>query len=546
MFRSPIAAFAVILLAFAVFELPFSAARAHEGHVHGPAAPAVTTTQPRAEASSVQFELLAVAGDHEIVFYLDRFAGNEPVTDALIETETPSGQVKAEPRADGTYRLAAPWLAAGKHNLIVTVVSGSDADVLPLTLEIPASAPPVAAPRARWSDYAIAALPALGAFFVGLLLGAGARRRKAVAVALALVSLTALMPENARAHEGHDHGPAASATANGNSPQRLGDGSVFVPKPAQRLLEIRTGITEMGKYSRALELPGRVIPDPNASGVVQSTLAGRLSPPPKGFPPIGRRVEQGEVLAYVTPPLQTIDLSDIRQKEGELLQQISIVERRVARFEQLLKTEAIARTQLDEARLELKGLLDRRAALERTRLEPEALIAPVAGVIAESAAIAGQLAQANAVIFRIVDPARLWIEALSFEPLRPTEGASATLASGQTVRLSFRGTGFAGRNQSIPVQFAIEGAEGLLWAGQFATVFVRADDPVNGIAVPRSAVVRNSSGQQIVYEHVSAERFMPRPVRVEPLDSERFLVLSGLSPSQRVVIRGAELIDQVR
>lgn len=84
---------------------------------------------------------------------------------------------------------------------------------------------------------------------------------------------------------------------------------------------------------------------------------------------LGSRVEKGDLLAYVTPPLQAIDASDIRQKEGELLQQISIVERRVARFEQLIKTEAISRTQLEEARLELKGLLERRAALEQSRRE---------------------------------------------------------------------------------------------------------------------------------------------------------------------------------
>ena len=75
-------------------------------------------------------------------------------------------------------------------------------------------------------------------------------------------------------------------------------------------------------HFKAVELPGRIIPDPNASGYVQSTLAGRLLPPPNGFPPLGTRVEKGQVLAYVTPPIQAIDVSDMRQKEGELLQQI--------------------------------------------------------------------------------------------------------------------------------------------------------------------------------------------------------------------------------
>jgi hypothetical protein len=59
-------------------------------------------------------------------------------------------------------------------------------------------------------------------------------------------------------------------------------------------------------------------------------------------------------------------------------------------------------------------------------------------------------------------------------------------------------------------------------------------------------VVRATNGQNIVYEHVAAERFAPRAVRVEPLDGERVLVAAGLSPTARVVTQGAELLDQVR
>ena len=110
------------------------------------------------------------------------------------------------------------------------------------------------------------------------------------------------------------------------------------------------------------------------------------------------------MLAYVTPPMQAIDVSDMRQRQGELDQQISIVERRLARYETLVPSGAVARTQLEDTRLELQGLKDRRGSLDKSRREPEALIAPVDGVIAEGTVVAGQIAQTNAVIFQIVDP----------------------------------------------------------------------------------------------------------------------------------------------
>jgi multidrug efflux pump subunit AcrA (membrane-fusion protein) len=261
---------------------------------------------------------------------------------------------------------------------------------------------------------------------------------------------------------------------------------------------------------------------------------------------LGTPVRKGDVLAYVTPPIQAIDASDMRQRQGELDQQISIVERRLARYETLVPGGAIARTQLEDTRLELQGLKDRRGSLDKSRREPEELIAPVDGFIAEGTVVAGQIAQSNAVIFHIVDPARLWVEALSFDPLSGVQGAVARLNNDRTYPLSFRGAGFAGRNQSIPVQFAIEGDAAGLRAGQFVTVLATTDGEKTGFAIPRAALVRSANGQDVVYEHVAAERFEPRPVRVEPLDGDRVFIATGLAAGKRLVVQGAELLGQVR
>jgi multidrug efflux pump subunit AcrA (membrane-fusion protein) len=67
-----------------------------------------------------------------------------------------------------------------------------------------------------------------------------------------------------------------------------------------------------------------------------------------------------------------------------------------------------------------------------------------------------------------------------------------------------------------------------------------------GIAVPRTAVIRGSNGQAIVYDHISAENFRPREVRVEPLDGERVLIVSGVGAGSRIVSQGAELLNQIR
>jgi cobalt-zinc-cadmium efflux system membrane fusion protein len=127
-----------------------------------------------------------------------------------------------------------------------------------------------------------------------------------------------------------------------------------------------------------------------------------------------------------------------------------------------------------------------------------------------------------------------------------TEDASAVTATGKRLSLAHRGAGFADRSQSIPVHFAIEGDLSGLRAGQFLTVLVATNDEKQGIAIPRTSLVRGANGQDLVFEHDSAERFTPRSVRVEPLDGERVLVLAGLTPGKRIVVQGAELLDHVR
>ncbi len=541
-----------ILIAFALVA-PLSA---HEGHDDAAAAPPpAANLAPRAEVASDLYELVAVAQDGEVVLYLDDFATNAPVEGAAIEVKTPAGSQAASGKPGAPYHIHAPWAATpGSYEIDVTVTKDGRSDLLPLTLVVPAANGHEAATVASGGiiDWLRHNLPVV--LFAGLIGAAigylAARRRKVAGVALTLLlaaMLASFTSAPLSAHEGHDGADdAAPNEIARDAAKRLADGAVFMPKSTQRILAIRSLVTQSAVQRRAIELPGRVMPDPNASGYVQASVGGRLSPPPGGFPRLGSMVKKGDILAYVEPPIQAIDLSDMRQRQGELDQQMSIVERRLARYETLVPGGAVPRSQLEDTRTELQGLKDRRAALDKSRREPEALIAPVDGVIAEGVPVAGQIAPSNAVIFNIVDPARLWVEALTIDALPQIHSASARTGQEKSHALAFRGSGFAGRNQSIPVQFAVEGDNAGLHAGQFVTVLVTTADERTGIAVPRASIVRNGSGQDVVYEHVSAERFAPRVVRIEPLDGERVFVASGLEEGRRIVVQGAELLGQVR
>lgn len=543
-----LAAALAAMLAFGVANLA-----AHEGHDHSePAAATPAIASPRLEAASSSFELVAVREAGSLRIWLDKFDTNEPVTTAVVVVETPDGSQTATPEPDGTYKLPSKWSdTAGIYDLIFTIQTPEANDILSATLTVPKTA---LLPSSRLENVAgwrasNAALAGVGA--AGLLLGALVsvilRRRPMVwAPALAALVLLAFGAARLFAHDGEDHGPSAQAPAASDHAQALPGGEIFLPKTSQRVLAVLTKKAEAQDHKRRLEMPGRIIPDPNGSGLVQASSAGRLSPPPDGFPHLGQRVQAGDILAYVATPFLAIDQSTMRQQQGDLDQQLSIVERRLARSEILAKSGAVATATLEDTRAELRGLRERRAALDKVKRDAEPLRAPVNGVIAAANAVAGQIADPNTTIFQIVDPSRLWVEALTFDTVSLSSSASARTPDGRNLTLAFVGAGLADRNQSAPVNYAIEGAHDGLRLGQFVTVLADTATTMTGLTASRASVVRRANGESVVYAHSGAERFEPRIVRTRELDGERVLILAGVEPGARIVTQAAELINQIR
>lgn len=549
------------------FLLSIAPLEAHEGHDHGaPPAPVATTGSPRLALHSDAYELVAILRGNRLTLFLDRYAGNEPVTDAGLVVTIGSGvDVTATPTPDGTYVVASDRLVgAGPLELVFAITHARGDDLLIGTLERPA-APAPAAPAAAGSvltslhaetvSIAGRPVPVLylatgGALALGLLLGAGLRRsRPAVAMSGLVLLLLFAGTVVTTAHEGHDHGDAAKAAPPaGDTPRRLADGSVFAPKPTQRLLDVRTQVTKIEEVRKTVALVGRVIADPNRSGQVQSITGGRIVAPDSGLPRLGQAVRRGEILASVEQAVPQADRTTIAERVGEIEQQIAMVEAKLKRSRGLAERAIAPQSQVIDAEIELAGLMRRREIVGRIRIEPEVLRAPIDGVVSAVRVVAGQVVGSQDVLFQIVDPAGLWVEALSYGDVDLSQlgGASALLAGGKPLSLSFRGIGRALQQQATLVQFAVEDAPATVALGQPVRVTAQNGAKVSGIIVPRDAVVRGANGEALVWRHTDPERFEARPVRTEPFDATQVVIRSGIAPGERIVVRGAEHLNQIR
>ena len=359
-------------------------------------------------------------------------------------------------------------------------------------------------------------------------------------VVLALVG-----PLTAQAGEGHDHGGAPAAPS-ANGPQRQPDGSVFLPKPAQRQLGVRTMVAAEAELPRSVELNGKVLMDPNAGGKVQPLNAGRIEPGPRGLPNPGQMVRKGEVLAYVVPSAAPIERSNQAAQLAELRAAKSLADKRVARLKEL--SDTVPRKDIEAAESEALSLAERIAAVGTGLATREALVAPVSGVIASTHVVAGQVVDARELVFEVVDPQRLHIEAVAFDPAVAAGIGRATLAVGnERVPLAFVGAARSLREQALPLTFRAQGkALTALSVGQPVRVFVQGKELVKGIAVPVASLMKNPANQTIVWVKTAPERFEPRTVTVEPLDGVSIAVTSGLKAGDRVATQGATLINQVR
>jgi len=348
-----------------------------------------------------------------------------------------------------------------------------------------------------------------------------------------------------------EHLDAPGAAVNAFGLARLPDGSVNVPKIAQRRMAIRTVLAPESEAAATVEMPGRVVMDPNASGRVQAVHGGRIEPGPKGLPVAGLSVKRGDVLAYVRHHAEPYALGTQQAQLAELRAQRQLAEQRVQRLEGLEGT--VPRKEIEAARTEASSLAERERSIGTSLASREALTAPISGVIARADLVVGQVVEPRDVLFEVVDPARMLVEATTADASLAARVAGASLQGLPEVALRLLGASRSMRDGVLPITFAVSASKPgaalpslPLAIGQPVTVVAQSKERIKGVVLPAQAVVRNPSNEPIVWIKSGAERFIPQPVQFRPLDANTVVITQGLSADNRVVVQGAPLIAQIR
>lgn len=325
---------------------------------------------------------------------------------------------------------------------------------------------------------------------------------------------------------------------------------VVLSERARALAELRTATVRRRSDAAAqLRLLGRFEPNESTLKTVTAWTGGRIDRLHVNV--TGARVRAGQVVATLYSP-------EVFAAHQDLLVAARQVDR-MQRSPESSRRAAGAALEAARERLRLLGLPDD----EVTRLERQSrptravsVRTPFSGTVLERLATAGAYVSTGTPLYRVANLRSLWLQ------LDAYEDDLSRLSVGQAVRVAvdaLPGEEFEGevtfieptvdaRRRTAQVRVQVDNRDGRLRPGMFAqaTVATRAATARESPLVIPATAPLFTGRRAIVYVQVRAGdrvAYEPRTVRLGPRLGEVYPVVAGLAGGERVVTRGAFVLD---
>jgi cobalt-zinc-cadmium efflux system membrane fusion protein len=267
---------------------------------------------------------------------------------------------------------------------------------------------------------------------------------------------------------------------------------------------------------------------------------------------IGTRVKAGDPLVTLDCPDAAEIRAQVETARANLREARAALDRQERMLQQGVGTERdrmSADTRLQETQAEVERVEADAAFIGMGTGTSVVLRAPITGTVISRKANVGLAVQKGAEpIIEIGDPAAVWIVADVFERDLPRihEGAHAgiTLPSVDAQlqgRVSSIGTVLASGLRAAPVRIVLDMPGSQLRPGMYGRVDLQAFD--GDLTVPTESVLIKDGKESVVYIQKDALTFERRTVTVGQHVGGRIQIVSGLAPGDRVVVKGALLLD---
>jgi len=322
-----------------------------------------------------------------------------------------------------------------------------------------------------------------------------------------------------------------------------------------KAIGLKTGNVEQRNLKTMLKVNGKLTLPPQKQAQVSILTGGIVSAIKVNE---GNFVQQGQPLAV----LQTNEVIQLQQDYGELRSQLKYLEAEYQRQKELqkdninaAKTFQQAENELEVAKARQKGL---RAKLQLLGIQPDnpsaanftgdiTIAAPISGYIHHIYVTMGKYADANAVLFEIVDNRYLHLDLTVFEKdihkLQVGQKIAFTDANDPThihpATIYSLDKAFQSNQQAITAHARIEEATETLLPGMYVEARIQIDK-YQANALPDDAVV-NDGDDHYIYMEINKNQYRQTAVKIGARDMgyTEILPLEDVPPGARIVTHGA-------
>jgi cobalt-zinc-cadmium efflux system membrane fusion protein len=273
----------------------------------------------------------------------------------------------------------------------------------------------------------------------------------------------------------------------------------------------------------------------------------------------GERVQRGQPMLYVASP----DYSQLRSNYLKAKDAYALAQKAYARAQDLYQHHALAEQNLEQAestKVQAEGdLVAAEAALKVLgTTDPDALLkappsfeasvkAPISGEVVEQNVSVGQLLQPGATqCFVISDISTVWVLVNVYQKDLPyvVVGDMVTIQTDSYPdvfqgRISYVAASLDPNTRTLQARIETGNPGQKLKKDMYVVATVNAGTIQNAIAVPDSAVLRDSENQPFVYVEVSGNQFGRRAITLGESLKGQSQITSGLKPGDRVIGDGS-------
>jgi membrane fusion protein, copper/silver efflux system len=319
---------------------------------------------------------------------------------------------------------------------------------------------------------------------------------------------------------------------------------------AQALARLRTTtVHRMVDPTAELRLLGRIEADETRSRAVTAWIGGRIDR--LHVRTTGERVRAGQTIATLYSPEVLAAHQDLIAAGRQVT--------RMGAATPTARTAAEAAREAARDRLRLLGVTDDRVLAMESAEQPTRQIdirSPFAGTVIERLATEGAFVATGQPLYRVADLSTVWVQ------LDAYERDLSALQVGQAVSVNVTAIpeeSFDGKvafidptvdpmRRTARVRVEVSNKDGRLRPGMFAhaivqgTPGVQADRP---LAIPHTAALFTGRRSLVYVEVPHADRptYEARVVRLAPRAGDVFPVVAGLAEGERVVTKGAFVLD---